>query len=668
MTLNLMTLGGLALGVGMMVDSSIIILEGICRYREENMPPKEAAIKGATELSMAVVASTLTTIAVFLPIVFTQGMASMFFKDFAFTVAFSLGASLLVSLTLVPMLASKMKSVEKQRKGFKFIEKMKNGTGSGLEKLNAAYARLLNICLKHRRITVSVVFAALIASFAAVPMVGMELMPAFDQGQIAVQLTMDKGMSLAETDEIMQEVEDIIADLGQEVKSNFVTIGSGAGGMMSAGGSAGSDSASCSLILADQDHRRPIAEIGEELRIKLSQIPGTDVSVDTGDISAMMGGGSALSYSLRGDDLDVLEQISLELKDMIIATPGTREVSTSLEGGRPEMQIKINRQKAAQYGLTTGQIATAARSALDGEIAGQYRHNGEEIDIKVMLPDYQTKTSQDIGQVLLATPMGLHIPLDEVAEISISQSPLAIERINNSRVVSISAQVLGRDLNSVAKEIQDKIDDWNLPQGYSLETGGNVQEMTDAFSDLFLALVLAIILVYFVMASLFESLVDPFVVMFSMPTTFIGVVWALALTGRTLNLSSFIGIIMLAGIVVNNGIVLVDCINQLREEGMEMRDAICKAGSIRLRPILMTALTTILAMLPIFLGFGEGNEMSAPMATALVGGLTASTVFTLVFVPVVYSIINDWRDNFHKRFAKKRTDSQKELVENENNN
>ncbi len=648
LTLNIMTLGGLALGVGMMVDCSIVILDNISRYREMGTEAKEASVKGASELAMAVTASTLTTIAVFLPIVFTDGLASMFFKDFALTVAFSLLASLIVSLTLVPMLASKISRVQRPVSRLKFFQKLKDKAGRGLDKLGDAYGELLGKALRRRKRTVIIVVAALILSIAAIPLVGMELMPAFDQGLISVSMKMEDGTSLKETDSAVYEAEKIINQLGHEIDSTFVSVG---GGDIYSMGSGGSDSASVNIVLSPQKGRRSAELIGDELRQRLGQIPGAEIAVNSGEVSIT--GGAELAYTIKGEDFEILGQLSEELKALIEGVEGTREVQASMEEGRPEVEMKINRAKALQYGLTTYQIATAARGAMTGEIATRYRESGAEIDVKVMLPEDSAKNLSQIEQIRIATPLGFQIPLSEIVEFKVIQGPVAINRENSARVVSVTASTAGRDLNSIARDIQAKLPALVLPQGYIIETGGSVEEMAEAFGDLFLALVLAVCLVYLTMAALFESLVHPFVVMFSLPTTFIGVVLALAITGKTLNLSSFIGVIMLSGIVVNNGIVLVDCINLLRSQGLEITEAIKKAGKLRLRPVLMTTLTTVLAMLPLAFGGGEGAELSAPMAVALIGGLSVSTLFTLVFVPVIYSIISGWRGIFKGRKKKK---------------
>lgn len=651
LTLNLMTLGGLALGAGMMVDCSIIILENITRYREEGLEAKAASIRGASELSMAVIASTLTTIAVFLPIVFTEGLASMFFKDFALTVAFSLLASLVVSLTLVPMISSKIKGLEKPMQSWAFLNRIKDWVLGAQERINQAYGELLGKALKRKKVTILLVLLALLASVAAVPFVNMELMPPFDQGQISISIQMPDGSSLEESDAAAQEAERIIEALGDEVESSFVAVG---GGNVYSLGAAGSESATIDLVLSPHGTRRSAGEIGDVLRKELAAIPGAEVSVNSGEVSIT--GGADLSYTIKGEDFETLGLLSEELKTLIEGVEGTREVVSSIEEGRPEMEIKINRSKAMQYGLTTYQVANAAKGAMTGEVATRYREAGQEMDVKVMLPEESANNLAQVEQLRIATPMGFSVPLAELADFQVVQGPVSITRQNNARMVTVTASTAGRALGTIAQEIDELLPTLTLPQGYIIETGGSVEEMAESFSDLFLALLLAVCLVYLILASLYESLVHPFIIMFTLPTSFIGVVLALILTGNTLNISTFIGIIMLAGIVVNNGIVLVDSINLLRSEGMEMDAAIKKAGSLRLRPVLMTSLTTILAMLPIAFGRGEGSELSAPMSVALIGGLTASTFFTLVLVPVIYAIVSCWKGIFglrDRRAAKK---------------
>lgn len=655
MTLNLMTLGGLALGVGMMVDASIVILEGIVRKQEEGMGRIQAAISGAGELANAVVASALTTIAVFLPIVFTSGVVSSLFKDLAFTVSFSLIVSLVVALTLVPMMASKILKVEQGEKKNGWYQKLNHKVSNFLAAMDEKYRKLLHWALDHRKKVMIGVTIMLVASLLLFPVVGMEFLPASDSGQLSITITMENGTPLEETDRVVAIVENHLADLGADVDIIYSSIGGG-GSMMSMGGS-GSESASITVMLVGkEDRKKGIEQIADELRQELKGIPAAEISVAATDATGMsaLSGGAALSIEIKGDDMTILRNLSDEVQDIVASVEGTREVDSSLDDTKEQMEISINRNKASQYGLTLPQITSAVRAAFEGQIATTYKSGGSEVDVRLIYPEEYRKNLTDMKNLTIMAPTGMKVSLDQIAAFTVNASPVTIQRDNQSRIVNVTSQIYGRDLNSVSQDVQAKLDAMALPAGYSVSMGGSVQEMMDAFSDLSFALILAILLVYMVMASLFESLTYPFIIMFSMPTAFIGIILSLLLTGRTINVSSFIGIIMLAGIVVNNAIVLVDNINRLRrEEGMERRAAIEKAGPQRLRPILMTTLTTILAMFPLSLGLGEGAELSAPMGTVVFGGLTVSSIFTLVLVPVIYTIVDDWGKKLRNKVRRK---------------
>jgi len=670
LTLNMMSLGGLALGIGMMVDSSIVILENIYRYREDGHSKEEAAIKGADEVATAVMASTLTSMAVFLPIVFVEGIAAQFFRELALTVSFSLAASLLVALTLVPMLSSKLLivnngkdvNVEKEEKKKGIINKAFTVTGKFLDGLAKVYGRLLAWALNHRKTVVAGVFLALVASFALVPLVGMEFMPGMDSGQLTINVELDKGTILSETNKVVEEIESMINGLDQEVETVFTSVGM-QGSEMSANSKTPEIAQIMVMLVPKTERMRSSEQVADDLRSKTAGIPGADISVTVSDEGGATTG-APVSIKIKGDELDQLKVMAEEIVGIVQAVPGTREVESSIAEGRPEMQIKVNRDRANMYGLSVAQVASAVRTAFSGEVATRYRTGGNEIDVRVILPKDYRENIEDMKKVILTSPMGIQVSLGELADFTVATGPTTIGRENQTRLATVNSQISERDLNSVTKDIQTKLKDYTLPKGYTIEYGGQNADMMDAFGNLILALILAIILVYMVMASQFESLVYPFIIMFSMPTTFIGVTGALVITGRTFSVPTFIGVIMLAGIVVNNAIVLVDYINTLRRGGLERKEAIIAAGPVRLRPILMTTLTTALGMLPIALGIGEGAEAQAPMATAVIGGLAASTIFTLVFVPVVYTIIDDFGKWLKRifRFGRKNKDVKEEVV------
>ena len=656
LNLNMMTLGGLALGIGMMVDSSIVVLENIFRLREQGLDLIEAAKSGTGEVANAITASIFTTIAVFFPIVYVKGIVSEIFSALALTVSFSLLSSLLVALTLVPMLSSRLLKVDNTNQNDHphpvgagrvqgAVHRLVKVTEKWFNALHELYRSALVWCLSRRMLTVIVVAALLLGSLALIPAIGAEFLPAMDQGLITVDIELPHGSRLEETDRVVSEVEQAFSRYEDDLELVFSSIGSsgGAGTMGAMGGESSNRGGIYVSLLPLLERKHSTQEVVEGVRQQVSAIPGAKISVLASDLGFNISMfSSPVEVSLSGDDLDLLEMLSAEIANLMRNIPGTREVTTSLEEGQAEIQLVINRDKAGAYGLSAAQIASTARTAVGGQVATRYRTGSEEIDVRVRLSEGGGTELSEIENMQVASPLGLMVPLGEIADIREVQTPSTIQRTDQARVVSITAQLEGRSLAEVMREVQKAVSEKvALPTGYLVEFGGQFELMGEAFGDLFLALLMAIVLVYMVLAAQFESLLHPFVIMFSLPVTVIGVIVALAITGNTLNIVSFIGIIMLAGIVVNNAIVLVDYINLLRRRGLERDEAILTAGPIRLRPVMMTSLTTILAMLPLAVGTGEGAELQASMATAVIGGLTTSTFLTLFLIPVVYSLFDD---------------------------
>ncbi len=656
-TLNMMTLGGLALGIGMLVDNAIVVLENIYRYRSDGYSKKEAAIKGAKEVGMAVTASTLTTVAVFLPLVFVEGITSILFREFALTVTMSLGASLVVSLTLIPMLCSKFLRVDRiQRKEhggiFKFFDFIYSSFDKIFTRVESRYKRILKWALGHRKSTVAIAFIVFIVSIGSIGMVGMEFFPTTDEGEFMVNVSLPQGSELDSTHEIVLEIEEMLESI-EEVDTIFSRTGSGGRRFSD---SAGSNTSAINVVLKDlSDRKRSTDEIADEVRTMVRDIPGAEIGVESSS-RGMGGGGSApISIDIKGDDLEVLKTIGDDLERSIEKVEGTREVENSLSDGIPEVQIKINRKNASQYGLTASQIASSVKGTISGKTATQYKFDGEEIDVTIKGDSIFKESIFNLGQTSIKSPMGIDVPLNQIADISIDRGPVVINRDAQERVVSITSQISGRDLGSITTDIEGILAEYPMPDGYTYDIGGQNEDMQESFTDLLMALLLAIILVYMVIASQFESLIHPFTIMFSVPLALSGGIFGLFVTGRTLSVPSFIGIIMLAGIVVNNAIVLVDYINNRRANGEDRREAIINAGPIRLRPILMTTFTTALGLLPLALGIGEGAETQAPMATVVIGGLLLSTLLTLVFIPVLYTIFDDLNAFIRKKALGKKT-------------
>ncbi|UWG96958.1 efflux RND transporter permease subunit [Dehalobacter sp. DCM] len=671
-TLNLMTLGGLMLGIGRLVDDSVVVLENIYRFRQNGYSRVDAAVKGSSEVIVAVMASTLTTVAVFLPIVFVQGLVSTIFRQFAMTIAFSLGASLIVSMTVVPMLASKLLKVDRKKgpqgnslmyeetrdtsestlsekmpsderinKGLfrtpAFLNKAHDQFDAGYEALLRSYKRLLEWSLTHRKRVLVITSLIFVVSLASVAAVGAEFFPTTDEGMVSVSVKLPDGAKVQDTVAIMTQIEDKIADI-PEIDTIFMDAGSG--GQMSFSGGNGNVGSFTVKLLPLAERKRGVTEISDEIRNRLVDVPGAKISVTAAQ--SMMSAGDPISITIKGDDLDELKRISDDFLTAIKKIPGTREVKSSYEDGIPEVAIQVDRQAASQYGLNAGTIAAAVKSTISGVTATQYKYQGTQIDVKIKGDETFSRNLQALEQIPISTNLGYTVTLGEVADITVTRGPVRINRDNQVRTLTISGQISGRDVGSVSQDIQNALRDYHLPNNYSFELGGQQKEMTDAFSNLFLALGLAVVLVYMVMASQFESLIYPFVIMFSMPLGFAGAFLGLFITGKPLSVMSIIGIIMLSGIVVSNAIVLVDYVNTRRKIYHEdVHTAIIKAGPIRLRPIVMTTLTTVLAMLPLSLGIGEGSEFQTPMAIVVVFGLIFSTLVTLVLIPVMYSLADD---------------------------
>ncbi len=646
LTLNLMSLGGLALGVGMLVDNAIVVLENIYRYRQEGYSQMEAAKLGASEVGMAVTASTLTTMAVFLPIVYVEGMAAQIFRELAMTVSFSLLASLIMSLSLVPMLSSKILKVEDdhggQEKTIRRRDKLLQKWDDGFTWLAEHYQRLLNWALDHRRRILLMAGGAFVGSLLLIPFIGAEFMPDSDEGVFTVAIELPQGVVLQETEKIVNQVEQNILEIPEtDVVETQIGSAGGEGGPSSSGSELGEIKVQ---LVSKKDRKRDINVIINELRDEVSQVPGAKITVTK---SQQMGGGSSsgapVTINLKGEDLDTLIHYANFVKEKVRAVPGTAEVDTSIGEGRPELQIIVDRVKAADYGLGVAQIGSAIHSAIAGDIATQYRIDGDEIDVRLRFPEEERETIQDLGNILITAPNGLTVPVKEVAKLQQKMGPSTINRENQTHIISVTSKLRDRSLGEVIKDIQLSLTDFEMPQGYELEYGGENKDMMESFRNLGLALIMAIILVYMILAAQFESLVHPLTIMFSVPLALIGALLGLFVTHRTINVTSMIGIIMLSGIVVNNAIVLVDYVNTLRREGMARRESILKAGLTRMRPILMTAMTTVLGLIPLALGIGEGAEADAPMATVVIGGLIFSTLLTLVIIPIVYTLFDDMR-------------------------
>jgi hydrophobic/amphiphilic exporter-1 (mainly G- bacteria), HAE1 family len=642
-TLNIMSFGGLALGVGMLVDNAIVVLENVFRKREGGADPETSAVVGTSEVAMAITASTLTTMAVFLPIVFMEGVAGVMYKQLAVVVAFSLGASLLVALTLIPVLAKRLLAA-RSRPRSPAVARLYAASERTLGRSEASYRRLLAWALAHRGRVVGGAALLLAASLALVPLLGAELMPKADEGEVRIDGEMAVGTRLGVMDQTFRRIEATAVKEVPEARSMLAYIGGG--GWHASGGHTGN----VRISLVDQAHRqRSSAEIAEDLRQQLTAIPGIRIRTREGSglfilRIAFGGGDEGLQVEVRGHDLDTGFRLAGEVKKALETVPGVTDVRLGRDPGRPERVIRIDREKIARLGLSMNQVAEIIETNLAGARATVLRQSGREYDIVVRLAESDRQALADVGEVSLVTAGGDTVPLKSVVATRIAQGPVVIDRKDQERVVFVNANVAGRDLGSVVADARQALAGIKVPDGFSLVFGGDYEEQQKATRALLVALLLAVLLVYMVMAAQFEDFLDPLVVMFSIPFAAVGVFFTMFLTNTTFNIQSYIGMVMLAGIVVNNAIVLVDYTNLLRRrDGMELHEAVLESGRRRLRPILMTTLTTVLGLIPLAIGLGEGGEIQASMARVVVGGLTVSTLVTLVLVPVVYTAAAEWQ-------------------------
>ena len=643
-TVNILTMGGLALGIGMMVDSAIVILEHIVTYRERGYSMKEAARLGATEIAPAVIASTTTTLVVFLPIIFVEGIASEIFAPLALTVAFALIASLIASITLIPMLSSKLLTKAMQDSGRRYW------FARFLDKVVAIYQKMLRGVLRFRKTSILGTLAIIVATLFLIPQLGAAFIPEADQGQIEISVETPTGTTLSATREVVDQVNEVIAKDSDLVESNYLSVGSGGqGGPMGGGSNTGSYMIQ---LIPSGERDATTEEVMKRWNDQVEDIPGAEINVAV--MGAGISAGNPIQIQMTGPDFDTLKRLADETVAEISEVEGVHNAGTSADEGRPEMQINIDRNKAAELGMTYDQVMGQVSMQLNGRVATQFRTEGQELDVRVMTPEEQRSTIEDVENILIQTPTGAMVSLASIASIDQEIGPASLTRQNQQRTITVSSEILDRDLASVTADVESKLASMHLPEGYDYSIGGEAEDMAEAFGDLALALVFSIFLVYAVMAVQFENFLHPFVIMFALPTTVVGVILGLFVTGLPFSIPAFIGVIMLAGIVVNNAIVLVDYINILREKGQERFSAIMDAGASRLRPILMTSLTTILGMIPLSLGLGEGGEAQQPLAVVIIFGLLVSMFFTLLLIPLVYTYFDDLSRKFTNRKSKKR--------------
>ncbi|MGE5253880.1 MAG: efflux RND transporter permease subunit [Planctomycetaceae bacterium] len=650
LTLNVFTLGGLALGVGRLVDDAIVVLENIYRHRTAGKSPYEASIQGSGEVGLAVLASTITTIVVFLPVAFVTGIAKLLFTPLALTVAFSLIASYFVSLTVIPVLSRKYLHPETDEvlpPSPTVPERLKWKLKLGFDRIDAGYQSLLGWALRHKKIVVIGVVGVLLGSLPLYLFIGSEFFPSMDESQFRFWVQLPVGSRLEESARVAAQMEEVIREtLGPETLAVQVNFGMPSGTVSAIWSqNTGPHMGWIRCRLVDPGERKLSSdELMEKLRPKLLQrFPGVKIYFTPGGIVSRLisfGYESPIEVEILGYDFEIARKLGEEVAAIVSSTPGAKDVRVSREPDYPQQNIIIDRERAALLGLSVAQVARAIQTFINGYDASIFSdpNTGNQYYINVRAQEGDRASLTDLSQIFVFNPQGRPIPLDNIATISRGAGPIQIQRKYQQRIIQVTANTFGRDLGSVAAEIQSKLDQLQLPPNFKINLAGAVESQQESFIALLGAFILAVVLVYMVLASQFKSLVDPFIIMFSVPLGMIGVLWALFLTETNLSVSSFMGIIMMAGIVVSNGILLVDYTNRLRGRGMELQEAVILGGRTRLRPILMTSLCAILALIPMAVGLGEGSESNAPMAIAVIGGLSVSTLLTLVFIPTLYTI------------------------------
>lgn len=646
-TMNMMSLGGIAMGVGMIVDNSIVVLENIFHYRSDGCDRFTSCVEGTKEVALSISASTLTTVAVFLPIGLSGGLSGMMFREFCITICSLLLASLLIALTLVPVLCYALLD-----RGGKHRMRMPD-TGHDIadRPLMRKYKELLAHFITHRKKAIIISGAMIVAFLGSIAIAGVELMPQMDESMVAIGVEMPVGSDLEDVSAMADRAVDIALEQVPEIESIYYSTG---GASMSTTSTA--NSASITVNLVDKSDRdRTSQQVADDLRPYMQDLAGAEISVEasgTMDMSSMTG--DAISVTLRGDDYDKLSQTAEQLAGQLAALPGAIEVSSSASEQVPEVEITLNRANASRFGLTAATIGQAVRGELSGQTATQLKVNGEEITVTVR-GDSRAETSIDaLKSVMIPTQTGGSVPLSLVANVDTVLAPQSINRLNQSRTVTITGGAADTvSTAEMSQAVQGVLDTFELPDGITYETGGEMEEMINTFTQLAYALVVALGLVYFVLASQFESFVMPVIIMTILPIGLLGSLFTLPLTGNKISMVAFIGVIMLAGTVVNSSIVLIDYMNIRRKRGEDKDTAILNACPRRVRPVLMTTLTTVLGLLPMVFSNGEGAEMMRPMAIVMITGMVVSTIVTLLFTPVYYSLIDSLIERVRTRSAER---------------
>jgi len=629
-SLNIMTLGALALGIGMLVDNSIVVIENIERHLAMGKDPKVAASEGSKEIGGAIIASTLTTLAVFVPVIFISGLIGQIFTEFALTITFSLFASLVVALTVVPMMASRM--LKKPTKNLAARRRRSKGLNN--------FERSVKWALKYRSIVLIATLIVLVLSSLALTKVGTEFLPSTDEGFVSITVKLPNGSSSAATDEVVKRIEEQLKD--ERDVEVYVSLVGGTQQDIAQGTSTANIAEISVKLVPLEDRERSIFKFVDDVQPEVLKTVGDDAKIGFVMQTAAGSSPNTLTFSLKDIDEERLNEAVTKLNNELVKLNTVTEVTNNLQNTVQEIQIEVDRQKASTYGLAPYQIAQTVNSVTRGSLATQIIGKNDEVFAVNVKYDKKFRNSMDqLKKLKLRTPAGTYVTLGEVAKIDIAEGPVSIQRVDQAHSVTFNMKYeSSQSLGDMTAKVNDTIDRLELSKEIEITFGGDRELFESAIDDMVMAILLAVVLVYIVMAAQFESFKYPFVIMFSVPLMVIGVGLGLFLTSTPISVTAIIGILVLVGIVVNNGIVLVDYINQRKEAGLSSYDAIIVSVRDRLRPILMTALTTILGLLPLALGIGEGTEMNQPMGIVVIGGLLSSTLFTLYIVPIIYSLFD----------------------------
>ena len=645
MTLNIVSLGGLALGVGMLVDNAVVVLENIFRRRKTyGDDAKIGAIRGTGEVIGAVVASVLTTCIVYVPILFLDNMMAVMFKQLAFTIVFSQTASLLATMLIVPMLSSKIGNIEERNRTFSFIltpfDRMMNFFYS-------VYEKTLRYFLDHRKSFLAGVMAIFVLSLVVLSMKGMTLMPSSDEGTVSITVELPQGSQLETTDELVREIEEKVKTY-EDVETISASVGSG--GMMSVLGASNGNQATITLTLAE-NRTTSTTDAVQDIREMLSDVTGAELSIEASSQSMSMAS-DEVTFNFTATDDKALEDYVLKAQEILAGIEGVTETETSIGETKPEVRIELDESRAARYGINTTYAATLVNYALNGTKASEFTEKGSEYDIKVVYPEEYVKNYEALKTLQIKSPVGQWITLSDIADIYIEQGQTTLTRVDQKRVITLTGKIYGTDLGTVTREFNETVQSQlGTVEGISQQSAGAYEMMIEAMMSLVTAIFLGILLMYMVMAAQFENLVDPLIILCTLPLAMIGVVLGLVVSNTPLSVVSCIGILMLIGIIVNNAIVLIEFINDQKRENPDMSriQQVVNAGIVRMRPILMTSLTSILGFLPMALDSEGGGVMMQPLAVALVGGLTVGTFLTLFVIPVIYSIVDEKLEKRRKK-------------------